>query len=302
MLDPRTQPDNNHDHIFDPFRTINHKNDSWRSGSFGARARKTEENYQNYSNLNGERVQFRPQNSDDELGVQSPRLWKGSPPRNTSNSRYHPNIYQSLSPTSRTQAIARGQKELMEMIKNMPESCYELSLKDLVEHPRIESPKEESCLLDEEKNHDDDHHQVLNQRARSITRQESNNNSEKRAQILRSGSMENRDLFLKMVFFPVSFKSRKKKNLITNNSFAKVSPSKPEGSDKISKNVDKDWWKKRFSNTSSESDSGRTNSNVGSSASSGSSSSGRSNSGRKKKAFFTSCFSCFFPTKRKSPE
>ncbi|KAK7293806.1 hypothetical protein RJT34_16681 [Clitoria ternatea] len=42
-------------------------------------------------------------------------------------------------PSSKTQAIARGQRELMEMVKNMPESCYELSLKDLVERPREEN-------------------------------------------------------------------------------------------------------------------------------------------------------------------
>ncbi|XP_027148814.1 uncharacterized protein LOC113749322 [Coffea eugenioides] len=298
MLDPRTESDDNPHQAFDPFRSINDRNGSgsWRSGSFGARARKTGGNYQNYWNLNGDGVQFRPQNSEDESGVQSPPLWKSSPPTSPLNSRCNSNTYRSLSPTSRTQAIARGQRELMEMVKNMPESCYELSLKDLVEHPRIESPKEESYLL-EQKNYDD-RLQVLNQKVKSIRRQESKN-SEKKAQILRSKSMENRDLFLKMVF-PLSFKSRKKKNLMTNT-LAKVSP-KPEVPDKTSKSVDKDWWKKRFS-SSSGSESGRTSSNGGSTGSSGSSSSSsRSNSGRKRSGFLTSCFSCFYSTKGKSPK
>lgn len=296
MLDPRTEPGDTPHQAFDPFRSINDRSGSWRSGSFGARASKTGENYQNKWNLNGDDVQFRPQKSEDESGVQSPRLWKNSPPTSPLNSRYNSSTYRSLSPNSRTQAIARGQRELMEMVKNMPESCYELSLKDLVEHPRIESPKEESYLL-EEKNYDD-HHQVLNERVKSIRRQESKN-TEKKAQILRSKSMENGGLFLKMVF-PFSFKSRKKKNLMTST-LAKVSP-KPEGPDKTSKNVDKDWWKKRFS-SSSESDSGRTSSNGGSTGSSGtSSSSSRSNSGRKRSCFSTSCFSCFCSTKSKSPE
>lgn len=159
----------------------------------------------------------------------------------------------------------------MEMVKNMPESCYELSLKDLVEHhPRMGSPKEDSCLL-EDKNYDE-HEQAVNQRVKSIRRQESKN-SEKKAQILRSASMENRGLFLKVVF-PVSLKSRKKKNLMTNSTISRVSP-KPEGSDKTSKNVDKDWWKKRFSG-SSGSESGMTSSNnsgsTGSTGSNGSSS------------------------------
>ncbi|CAN1234648.1 hypothetical protein LINPERPRIM_LOCUS4276 [Linum perenne] len=39
-----------------------------------------------------------------------------------------------LSPASRAMEIARGQRELMDMIKIMPEEFYELSLKDLVDH------------------------------------------------------------------------------------------------------------------------------------------------------------------------
>ncbi|KAL3504321.1 hypothetical protein ACH5RR_034162 [Cinchona calisaya] len=305
MLDPRTEHENNHIQNFDPFQTINNKNDVWRSCNFSARVRRTGENYQNFMNLNSGGVQLRPQNSEDESEIQSPPLWNSSPPRSPSNSSHNSNIYRSLSPTSRTQAIARGQKELMEMVKHIPESCYELSLKDLVEHPRIlGSPKEESYLL-EEKKYDD---QVLNHQRvnKSIRRQESSSkkNGEKKTRVLRSASLENRpDLFLKMIF-PVSFNSRRKKNLMAN-SLAKVSPSKPEGCEKTSKTVDKDWWKKRLSSSnSSSSDSGKTSTNnCGSTGSSGSSSSSRrSNSGRKKGGFLTSCFSCFYPTKSKSTE
>ncbi|XP_038692899.1 uncharacterized protein LOC119990845 [Tripterygium wilfordii] len=40
--------------------------------------------------------------------------------------------FSSISPKSRMRALAEGRKELMEMIANMPESSYELSLKDIV--------------------------------------------------------------------------------------------------------------------------------------------------------------------------
>ncbi|XP_047942678.1 uncharacterized protein LOC125189443 [Salvia hispanica] len=61
----------------------------------------------------------------DDSGAISPPLW-----RNRSSSPSLP----LLSPDSRAQAIARGRSELMEMVRHMPESSYELSLKDIVEH------------------------------------------------------------------------------------------------------------------------------------------------------------------------
>ncbi|CAL1362707.1 unnamed protein product [Linum trigynum] len=78
--------------------------------------------------------------NDDEAnyssGASTPPLWRtadcpASPARQGSGNENH---HQSLSPASRAQAIARGQRELMEMVNRMPEGCYELSLKDLVEH------------------------------------------------------------------------------------------------------------------------------------------------------------------------
>ncbi|KAG2268962.1 hypothetical protein Bca52824_063517 [Brassica carinata] len=69
-------------------------------------------------------------NDQSDSGVCSPTLWSTSPPRSP---RHRPEDYSSLSPDSKAQAIARGQRELMEMVSKMPESCYELSLKDIVE-------------------------------------------------------------------------------------------------------------------------------------------------------------------------
>ncbi|MGI4297478.1 hypothetical protein ACR2WD_27530, partial [Klebsiella pneumoniae] len=75
----------------------------------------------------------------------------------------------------------------MEMVKTLPESCYELSLKDLVQHPRM----------------NDVGNKIL------IRRQESKRNDGK-AEMMRSRSMENGGLLIKMVF-PFSLRSIKKK-------------------------------------------------------------------------------------------
>ncbi|KAJ0873412.1 hypothetical protein HanPSC8_Chr11g0452301 [Helianthus annuus] len=50
----------------------------------------------------------------------SPPLWSKNPPSNCTGS------------SSATNTMAKGRKELMEMINDLPESCLELSLKDMV--------------------------------------------------------------------------------------------------------------------------------------------------------------------------
>ncbi|KAK4751978.1 hypothetical protein SAY87_020776 [Trapa incisa] len=68
--------------------------------------------------------------TEEGSGSSTPPLWRSGSPESSRRS------YLALSPGSRTDAIARGQMELMEMVKNIPEGCYELSLKDLVEVSR----------------------------------------------------------------------------------------------------------------------------------------------------------------------
>lgn len=64
---------------------------------------------------------------DDDSGAVSPPLWRpGSSTYLPNSSYYHP---MSL----RAQEIARGRQELMKLYEGMPESAYELSLKDLVD-------------------------------------------------------------------------------------------------------------------------------------------------------------------------
>ncbi|KAF3973897.1 hypothetical protein CMV_002716 [Castanea mollissima] len=94
---------------------------------------------ENFSDQFGTEIEFQVQASlvQEGLGGYSLPLWK----RNSSKRvqyesspllphNHHPS---NLSPTSRRKIIADGRKQLMEMVKDMPESSYELSLKDLVD-------------------------------------------------------------------------------------------------------------------------------------------------------------------------
>ncbi|CAN4127396.1 unnamed protein product [Withania somnifera] len=265
-----------------------------------------------------EGVQFRVQEmsqhvdyGDAESGVSSPPLWKNIPSKSAANSLQYSMNYRSVSHSSRALAIAKGQRELMEMVKNMPESCYELSLKDLVEkNATLESDQEECLINKEEENFTStnfssttDQEHVVQQRVKSIRRQESSksnkNDHQKKGKMFRNESFEDRRLFLKM-FFPVSLESKKKQMKNSPKATSpKVSPKPSEGSDRSSRSLEKDWWKKRFS-CSSESDSSNSES-TGRSGSSGSNES-RTSTNRKKKGFLANLLSRLCFSKSKSAE
>ncbi|GER40299.1 hypothetical protein STAS_16952 [Striga asiatica] len=133
-----------------------------------------------------------------------------------------------LSPNSRRKSIASGQRELMEMLKDMPESSYELSLQDLVEHHR-----QKMEIDDVEGPH-------LQNRAK--------NRAVFVKKVKRHRGFEDRGLFLKMGF-PFNLQSRKVKRI--GDSSNSMSP-KPE----------RDWWKKKFTG-SSDSESSRISSDSG---------------------------------------
>ncbi|KAF8026534.1 hypothetical protein BT93_F3121 [Corymbia citriodora subsp. variegata] len=237
---------------------------------YGSRARKTAESYANHRAAAQTHVcDFR---ADEDSGVCTPPLpplWRMSPPESP---RHHHggssgssgNHYRSLSPSSRTQAIARGQMELMEMVRNMPESCYELSLKDLVELPRARQELNTMAVI---------------QRDGSARRQSSSRrldgSSNKGHMMVRSGSIDNGGFLLKMVI-PIPWASSKKKKDNIGNSFSKVSP-RPSMDGSANPGVEKEWWKKRNS-ASGDTESVDSSLNAGSMKSSGSSSSSRCNS------------------------
>ncbi|KAI4307207.1 hypothetical protein L6164_030419 [Bauhinia variegata] len=257
MLDPeRHQPANS----FQLSNGIGNRNqglERWEATNSGFWATKPAQNYRG--------VQFGTERKEmDESGICSPPLWTTSPPRSP---QHRKNYYQNLSPESRTQAIARGQRELMEMVRNMPESSYELSLKDLVEQPRVDVLAQNTT---EEKD--------LNQK-NLYRREGSGRKIDNKAQGRRSGNIDSGGFYLKMVF-PTSLwsKKKKKKNESLTCNSSKVSP-RPSASDGSPKGVvDKEWWRKKGLSASVESDSGTSSINTGSSKRSGSSSSSSSSS------------------------
>lgn len=248
MLDPRTNQPTNSFQLSDGtrHRTHSYHDETWEATNSGLWPSKQPE--------------FRTESKDvaDESGICSPPLWKTSPPTSPQHGgRNH--HYRSLSPASRTQAIVRGQRELMEMVKNMPESNYELSLKDLVEHQRVDARREKSV---EERSFRKD------------------GGGRKVARVKRSGGKVDHHgggFYLKMVLPPFSLwskdkkkKKMKKKNETLVNGSSKVSPKPSSG-------FDKEWWKKSPS-AFRESDSGASSINSGSMKSTGSSSSSSTNS------------------------
>ncbi|PPS12181.1 hypothetical protein GOBAR_AA08465 [Gossypium barbadense] len=136
-----------------------------------------------------------------------------------------------ISPTRRRQMIEEGRKELMEMIRNMPESSYELSLKDLVDKQNSSETVKEKVVLEEK---------GFRLETEIRTKKRTAKAKAKTGSLSRTASMETDRLLLKM-FFP-SHLSFKKKSMAENSS--KVSPSPScEGSEMP---VDKQWWIKRI--------------------------------------------------------
>ncbi|GAV80817.1 hypothetical protein CFOL_v3_24277 [Cephalotus follicularis] len=262
MLDPSTRLFENTDNLPDHTRHINDCYDH--ALNYGARGKKTAQNNANFWRWNSMGAETL---KDNDSGVNTPSfLWTGPP----TSPQHRPNLYRSLSPSSRAQAIARGQRELMEMVSKMPESCYELSLKDLVERPMIVEAKEES--IEEGKS-------LISNENKYYYKKKMNDS--KKVQIKRSESnMDNGGLLLKLVI-PFSLGSKKKNKKNNNESpsitSSKVSPKPPVLSDGSNKGVDKEWWKKTFSVSSESENCGSSSHNSVSTKSSGSSSRSSSN-------------------------
>ncbi|KAJ7957034.1 Patatin-like phospholipase domain protein [Quillaja saponaria] len=111
----------------------------------------------------------------------------------------------------------------MEMIQDMPESCFELSLKDMVDGQEAVLEAPEEIIIDETSLHNITKVQF----EKKIKKIKSKSN--KPRQMLRVESFESETFLLKM-FFPTSLASKKK---------AKVGKCSTE-------QLDKDRWIKRF--------------------------------------------------------
>ncbi|ESQ34661.1 hypothetical protein EUTSA_v10008635mg [Eutrema salsugineum] len=169
-----------------------------------------------------------------DSGVCSPTLWRTSPPKSP---RHRPEDYWSLSPDSKAEAIARGQRELMDMVSKMPESCYELSLKDLVE---VRGNEESDRKVFDE----------LPKRTNRQSNAVRKTKSDKWVDPNRNSSVKDSGFLLKMMF-PVSLGSKKdttkkmtkykKVDSSVTVKDSRVSP-RPSISEESVKAEDKEWW------------------------------------------------------------
>ncbi|CAN1239892.1 hypothetical protein LINGRAPRIM_LOCUS2521 [Linum grandiflorum] len=181
-----------------------------------------------FASPSGEEARLVYDAADDfSSGASTPPLWRPASPPPQNN-------YRSLSPASRAQAIARGQRELMEMVSRMPEGCYELSLKDLVEHHHgIEPPPSstETKLIDGGGG------------GGKVRWALTNNPVASGARISRSGSLDNGGFLLKMGLPVSSLRSRNnskkttKAEKKTTAGDGRVAPTEKSGSG------EKEWWK-----------------------------------------------------------
>ncbi|XP_076900382.1 uncharacterized protein LOC143554535 [Bidens hawaiensis] len=246
-------------------------------------------------------VQFRLETMDEDSGLSPP----DSPVR-------FPN--RSLSPASRAQAIARGQREMMEMVENMPETSYELSLKDIVDQ-RLEFT---DASIDETQSMEDGEQRLINSggsQQRRVNRTESSSSKTGRI-IVKNGSMNNnsnnnKGLLINM-FLPFSVGSKKnKKSFNRTNSY--INSFNHSAGVKSSELLNKsgagagdgdrrDWWTKVTDTSSSSGGESTSTGRSGSSGSSGSSSGNslRNNSDRRDDGCAQGCWSFFPNRKRKS--
>ncbi|KAK9135031.1 hypothetical protein Syun_014361 [Stephania yunnanensis] len=225
---------------------------------------------------------------EESSGVVSPPLWKTSPsasPPTTEttplqSNQYNHHHYRLLSPESRTQAILRGRQELMEMVKQMPETSYELSLKDLVELPKAEGLGR-TTLAEERERRDG---AIVKESERQRRKNNKNKKNDKGRSVSRSGSgsMGSNGPFLLKMFFPISLGWKKKSSPVTGTC-SKVSPRPMAEGEKS----EKDWWKKRLSVVGEY---GSSRSGSSSSSGGGSINSSSTSSRNKRKGFACACW------------
>ncbi|KDP39435.1 hypothetical protein JCGZ_03717 [Jatropha curcas] len=235
-------------------------------------------------------------NFEQEFDDFSVGLWKTNTSRNVRNetSRLLPvnHPHSNISPKPESKAMAEARKELMEKINDMPESSYELSLKDIVDEKEqlaLQRENEEKEKAIEGTGFD------LNTSETQIKKQSKKNikNIAKSDRISRTGSMGKESFLIKM-FIPSTFSWKKKTSENDPKAFRKPSFHVQES------HVDEEWGIKRFlsagdrkrSNTSSTSRSS-------SSSSTNSSRCTSSSSSKSSRSFSPGCWPFFCTRKSK---
>ncbi|CAJ1974794.1 unnamed protein product [Sphenostylis stenocarpa] len=149
--------------------------------------------------------------------------------------------YSPISDASRSTAIAQAQRELMEMVQDMPESGYELSFQDMVVHEKHVLEPEKPHQNETSLNHTHMQSSGSKAQAKSLNKKKKTKGNSRPGQILRVESMDSETFLLKL-FFPISL-DWMKKGKVKNES--KVS-SRASFQESI-KQVGKDWRIKRSS-------------------------------------------------------
>ncbi|GAB2301721.1 hypothetical protein Dimus_035749 [Dionaea muscipula] len=313
MFDPGTELPPNRIHIFDPVGLICHDHcyGSFGAANYGVRSTRSTETFPlSAPNGIGDGLRFAVEaEEEDGSSGSSPRLWNTSPATSpmTATSLVH---YQVMSPSSRTQAIARGRRELMEMIRDMPESFYELSLKDIVEQKAAigqASSYHDNRIADQDKMFAEEAGDALKEKKVSQNSRKVIRKSESKAKMARSGSIKNGGggMLVRATVFPLFFGAkRNKRSLATVATFNMSPKASASSSSSVVLNgssvnaTEKEWWRKR-SCISSESESGGLGSSSGSARSSGSSSRSSSSSGRRRhhSRLLPSC--CYFSNEKR---
>ncbi|OMO57204.1 hypothetical protein CCACVL1_25914 [Corchorus capsularis] len=205
-------------------------------------ARKTRY-YDSFNNLDSCEIEFQVQTCADEesfaTGDRPLPIWGANKVTDASPLLPNSHLNSNLSPRTRIRAIEEGRKELMEMIRNLPESSYELSLKDIVDHQQHASEPEEVKGKEAQAAVPEDKIFLVETGQMKKQKNKKKKKRRKAEPICRSGSMDT-DSFLIKTFLPSSLSFRKKS--ISEKS-SKVSPS--PSSEVSKKPVDSQWWIKR---------------------------------------------------------
>ncbi|KAK0602993.1 hypothetical protein LWI29_000260 [Acer saccharum] len=171
-----------------------------------------------------------------EFGACSPpALWKS---RNSTEYELSPLLLEgyrnsNFSTRTRSEAIAEGRRELMEMIHNMPDCNYELSLKDMVDEVKTSHGVKEEIM-------------VIDKRSFSFETEDQMKKQKKTKEsggISRAGSMVN-EIFLIKMFFPSSLGLKKKP---TGKKCSRVSPRTSFDRSANHHHHDKEQWIKKMS-------------------------------------------------------
>ncbi|CAA0839469.1 Unknown protein [Striga hermonthica] len=152
-----------------------------------------------------------PKLLQDQLEAFSPPFWPRTKPSDLRQENF------AMPPN--------GRKEMMEMVKDMPESSYELSLKDIVDGQQTMDKLQVKEVVAQTK-------KTKHKMERKIP--QSNN-----CQISRSESMEG-EVYLLKLFLPLSLSFSKKSKTRKDSKICSVQSQTSEGS---RRRANKDWWK-----------------------------------------------------------